>query len=133
MSDVSFLAMNLQDVKDLEPVPEDEYEVQVAGVEDLREGQDWPRLNVALTVLGQPNASTVYYPLFMPRDEDDQQRQQGALRKIKYFCDGFGIDYSSGGINTEDFQGKSGRVRLILERNEEYGDRNKVTRVIRPS
>lgn len=129
------LAQAMREVPDLEVVPDGEYELQVVSATRII-GESSKRFQVILSIIGHPNASPVYHLLWLPKDEDDEQRQNASVRKIKYFCEGFDVDFSSPieideNNSIVDFIGKTGNARLVVDpETDKHGERNIIKRVL---
>ncbi len=48
--------------------------------------------------------------------------------KLKHMCEATGLhsEYDEGNFTSDDLLGRTGKVTLAIEKNEQYGDRNKV-------
>ncbi len=134
---MSFLNVNLNDVKDLVALPDGEYELRlykaelktVEKVDSVAFGAEM--INMAFDVPSETDAKDISHTLWLPKASDSEKDQQNALRRLKYFCDAFGIDYSSG-INLDEIIGATGWALLKTESSDEYGDQNRIRRFITP-
>lgn len=129
----SLLDQNLSDIPEQTTVPEGEYEVQVfsADIKTNDKGSKW--LSVGLNILntGDPNVKDVYHSVFFPREDDDPKRVQGSLRRIKQFCEAFGLrtDRSIREFEAnvkEEIIGQSAYALLVVKDDPKYGVGNEV-------
>ena len=60
----------------------------------------------------------------------DEKSQQRSLRKFKMFAQAFGIDYSKPFSWTDDLVGLTGWVILGVKKDDEYGDKNTVSKYV---
>lgn len=134
---MSFLDVNLNEVKELNAVPEGEYELQLTKCELRTVTNENSSYNGAQFLLltfdipGEADSKSISHTIFLPRDVDDDKTKNNRLRQLKYFCDAFGIDYSSG-IDLDDIAngGYTGWAMLKVEEDPEYGEQNRIRRFV---
>ncbi|MDT8333030.1 DUF669 domain-containing protein [Roseomonas gilardii] len=59
---------------------------------------------------------------------------ESAMWKLHNACKAVGLDaeYDSGDLDPSDFVGKTGRCKVVVEKNEQYGDQNKIRDYLPP-
>ena len=121
---MTFVPIKLDDVQESQPVEEGEYDLQIVKAEVGESKKGNTMITVALRVLDEPNASLVNHWIVPPKASDSPERQSLGRLDIARFCYAFGIPYdaSQGGFDTEDFHGKTARVFLKKEVNEQDGN-----------
>lgn len=128
---MSILDINLADVPELTTVEAGtEVEVQIGALE---QGESKSSGNQMLTcrinVTSVDNVGAIFHYLTLPGADDDENTKNSKLRRLKRFCESFGIDFSSG-IDLEAAVGKQSWAILNEETDEEYGARNTIKRFI---
>lgn len=103
-----------------EPFPAGEYDIEVVNAADdvSKNGVDQLKLSVAIY-----NSAGAKRQVF-----EYLSSSAKAVWKIKEFADCVGMTdaYERGEMHPEDLVGRTGKARVIIERNAQYGDRNKV-------
>ena len=128
---MSFIDVKPNDAKELEVVPDGEYELAVISAE-LAESKSKPgqqQIALSFSIQGVVNAPVVRHWLQLPHASDDDATTNRKLLRLKQFCDAFDYD-ASNGLDTEDLTGLTGTALLSVENNEEYGDQNRIKRFV---
>ncbi len=128
---MDILDLNLTDIPEETVLPEGDYKLRIDADPEQKtaksSGNEY--LNVVLTPVEYPDAPVIYHILTLPNAAADERQNRGRLRRIKQFCDAFGVDYASG-IDLSLFAGLEGWGYVVLEEDPEYGARNKVRRFL---
>lgn len=123
-----FISQALSDAKELDVVPEGEYDLRVVSCEVVQvkrgknEGKDQIRAIIAVESSEYPNARSIYHFMSLADANDDDRSRNGKLISQKRFCHTFNIPFEVNGWNTEDAVGATSRARLTQEVNEESGE-----------
>jgi hypothetical protein len=130
---MGLLDYHLDDVPELETVPAGEYLVRITKGEVKEyntEKGSGSYLAVAMQIVGEEDAKPVFENIFLPGKDDDKQRRNGKLRKLRKFYEAFAVDYSQG-VDPADLQGKEGYVYLkVTPATGDFEEKNEVTRYI---
>ena len=127
---MSFLDFNLQDVPELNALPEGEYELRILACEVKTSAAGNPMVSISMDCPAEVTSKGIHHTLMLPTAADDEKKKNGRLRGLKGFCDAFGIDYSNGITLDESVVGLTGWAILGIESSEEYGDQNRVRRFV---
>lgn len=88
--------LDLENVPELEAVPEGEYEVRIMAADThVSKTSGQTMIKVVLEIVGQPNADTIYHYITLPQVDDDERKRNGKLRRIKEFLSAFGLSQQS--------------------------------------
>ena len=127
---MGILDINLADVPELTTVPAGtEVEVQIGSLEQGESKTGNPMLTCRLTILNEENVGSIFNYLTLPVEDDDENTRNAKLRRLKRFCDSFGIDYASG-IDLEAAVGKTSWAVVGEDSSEEFGNRNTIKRFV---
>ena len=130
---MSILDMNVEDVPDLEVMAADEYQVKIikGEVKDYKnEKGEGKYLLLALEVVDEPLAKTVFHNLFFPKADDDERQVDGARRGFKTFYQAFALPLS-GNLDLEELSGKTGWAYLkIKPAKDEFEEANTIGKFI---
>lgn len=139
---------------DLEPVPKGDYLLRIEGVEgkkvtkvdsvrfnsDLGEGQRFLSIRLSVQESATPevdlsHAGDVYHNVWLPNSAicRDKKTDSGDRRRFRHFIEAFNV-VVAGDINPNvEWIGAEAWCNLVIETDEEYGDKNRLTRVNRPA
>jgi hypothetical protein len=127
---MSFLDYDLQNVPELEVLPEGEYELRILACEVKTSQAGNPMVSLSLDCPAEPNSKGIHHTIMLPTDADDEKKRNGRLRSLKGFCEAFGIN-TVGGITLDDsVVGNTGWAIIAIESSPEYGDQNRVRRFV---
>ena len=121
------LGVNLDDIKEPEPVQAGEYKLQIisATAKKSKAGKDM--ISLMLEFLDEPNAAPVFHNLIMsPNEKADHLR----LLDIKNFCQAFDVDYSRD-IDSDALTGLSGWAFVEVEEPSEQNNQRRQNRIKR--
>ena len=125
---MSLLNLNLNDVPDLEVLPEGDYELKIgrADIKDYTSDKgNGQYMNISLTVIDEANAPTIYHTIFLPNSSDDESQANAKKRRIIQFYKAFDIDLD--GAELSELSGKTGYAFLRIEAaTAKYEERNSV-------
>ena len=126
--DESYLDLNLQDAQDLITVDADEYELKV---EDAKIGKkNEPYLLARCSIINVPNAKDITHVMMLPLpDKDDEREINRKKLRIRDFMAACGVDYS-GKIDLAGLKGATFWAILTKEEDPQYGEQNRIRRVI---
>lgn len=120
------LGEDLDDIKDLSTVPEEDYELRLITFE-RRQKTKGPYLFVEAEIIGQPDTKIVRHVMMLPAANDDERKKQNRKRSLKYFYKAFGIP-TAGPIVFADYVGATGWATLTEETDPTYGPQNRIGR-----
>jgi hypothetical protein len=127
----SFLNLDVNDAQEYKAVAEGEYQLRVMAAElktSTKTGGEY--IGLKLQIIGDdPFTKDVQHTLMIPTAKDDVKQANNRKLAIRNFMQAFDIEVTPQ-INVEDWVGKSGWVVLVEEHTEQYGDQNKLRRVI---
>jgi hypothetical protein len=121
-----FIPIKLNDVQEGEPVPEGEYDLQIVKAEAGESKKGSAMVTVSLRVLDEPSANLVRHWIVLPNSQTSDDQRLLRERDIARFCHAFGIDYSGGGFDTDDFPGQTARIFVTKEVGEDNNEYNKL-------
>lgn len=127
---MSFLEMALNDVPELDAMPEGEYQLRILGAEvktSQKTGGNY--LGIRLEVVDE-TAKDINHVIMLPTSNQTEKETIVAKNRLKYFYDAFGIDYSGGSVNLESVVGLTGFALLTVEESDQYGRQNRVKQFI---
>lgn len=90
------LIPNLNDIPELGPVPEGEYEIRVTKAKEKKYDSGAKCIMLICEIVGEENAETIFHNLWLPTDKDDESKKVNKLRALKDFVSAVGMDL--GGI-----------------------------------
>lgn len=117
---MAFIKVKLGDAKEKEPVAEGTY---LLTVEDAELQEDDKGRNVVVirhNIENEPQAMPVWHRIYLPDDNDDEEKANNKLLFAKRYCDKFGIPYKKTGFELDDILGAQAEVQLTVE---EYNGR----------
>lgn len=135
--DLDFLGVDLDGIPDQEVLPGNtEAEVEVIRAEPGHNAEGKPWLRLTLRVVNVPEMDDFqpanYFPfnhfLAYPSDLDDAEARIFKGRRLKQFYEAFEAPQPA--TSPDAFIGLRGKVILEVESSEEYGDRNRIRRVL---
>lgn len=126
---MSLLDYNLQEIPDLEVMPEGEHQVRCVRAEEGTSNKSGdPYILLRLEIVGEPNVKQITNPIMLPGENSDERETNSRLRRLKQAVEAFSLDPTN--VDTEDFEGKTAWAFLTEESDPEYGDQNNVRRFI---
>lgn len=128
---MSFIDVNLDDVPEIDALPEGEYQLRVTETPELREKNNSKFILVRLEAVDHPNSKDITHVQFLPRPDDREKDKARTLGQVRDFCQAFGVDFSGGGFNLEDFVGETAWAVLGEEESAQYGRQNRVVRWVK--
>ena len=128
---MGILDINLADVPELTTVPAGtEVEVQISSLEqEESKASGNPMLSCRLKILNEENVGSINSYLTLPIEADDDETKNSKLRRLKRFCESFGIDFANG-IDLEAAVGKTSWAIVNEEISEEFGAKNTIKRFV---
>lgn len=125
---------NLEDVPEIKPVMEGEYDLRITGVQtkmtkgDPAQGKlPRPMINLTLEVVGEANADVIFHSLFMPIEGDQERTRLKMLGDIKVWAEACSLPLN--GLNPQEFM--NGEIKAYLIQSEWNGQtRNEVKTLI---
>lgn len=127
---MSFLDLNVNDVPDLQALPEgEEYELRILECEIKTSSKGNQGIQCRFDVPSEPNSKDITHWIGIPDASADEKKRNSALRRIRDFCTCFGIN-TAGGIDLSDVQGRTGWAILAIENDDTYGEQNRIKRFI---
>ncbi len=123
---MSFLEMALNDVPEIDAMPEGEYQLRIMSAEvktSQKTGGNY--LGVRLEVVDEV-AKDINHVIMLPASSMNEKETILAKNRLKYFYDAFGIDYTGGSVNLEAVVGLTGFAMLTVEESDQYGRQNRV-------
>lgn len=128
-----FIDMDLGDTPELSLIPEGERELRVIDT-DVRESNSGNQMLVLTMEYPQDELTEELNDYFVfPQPDDDQRtviRKKGSLEEV---CDAFGVDYSAGGFDPNDFIGERATAIISHSEDPEYGESANVQRYVTPA
>ena len=127
---MSLLDINLDDIKDLELLPEGEYVLEIIKAE-VKENSKKTGNNIMVVckVLDQ-DCENVFHYCILPAEGDDETKVNNKKRMLKAFCEAFGLD--TGSIDTDTWVGASAWCALKVDTYQDQ-ESNKIKRALRPA
>lgn len=127
----SFLNLDVNDAQEYKSVAEGEYQLRITAAEiktSKNTGGDY--ISVKCLIMGDdPFTKDINHTLMIPTGKDDVKQANNRKLAIRNFMQAFDIE-TGNQINVEDWVGKTGWVVLVEEHTDQYGDQNKIRRVI---
>ena len=127
---MSILDLNLDDVADLTQIEDGEHEFEILSAE-LKSNKKGDReyVNVRLIATdGDKDVEDIYHMMCLPNKQDDSRKAANFLRRLKAFCQSFGID-TGASIDTDEWVGLVGRgMTKVKPSEDEFGDKVIVTK-----
>lgn len=123
------LDFHLKDIPEQEVVPPGEYTLRCVQAE-VRQSRETGRqyLYVLYEIDGYPNSFPVGHVIMFPTENDDELTRIRRLRSLKRFFEAHEIDLDQ--PDTDLLIGKEVQARLVVEEDEEYGERNRIRRFL---
>lgn len=119
-----FISVPIDDAKEMEAVPEGEYDLRIIKAEDGESKKGNPMTTVMLRIenAGIPNPAPVrHWITHVTADTPEDQKAMRLLDTAR-FLQCFGIPHESHGFNSDDLEGATGTCMLTQEENEENGE-----------
>lgn len=128
-----FIDMDLGDTPELSLVPEGERRLRVIDSE-VRESNSGNDMLVLTMEYPQDELTEEIRDYFVfPTQDDDQRtviRKKGNIEEV---CDAFGVDFSAGGFDPDDFIGSEAEAIISHSEDPEYGEQANVQRYVTPA
>jgi hypothetical protein len=132
----SFLDLNLDEVPDIRTVKGgDEYRLKVASAEikesrgEKTAGQKM--LALRFDIVDEPDTSPVFDYMMLKSANEDEERNNQRLRRVKEFIQALGWDPAQG-FNIEELVGEECFAILSEEDDPNYGKQNRIQRFSAP-
>jgi len=120
----NFMDVNLEEVKDPEPLTAGDYPLAIKKVQANREKF---YLQLMLVAADRPDAKPITYFLGFPQEGDEPSWANSKLLRIKKFREAFGLTEEEWNDRTfESWKDKQAIGMLELKNNGEYGMQNEV-------
>ena len=96
----------LNSIKELQQVPEGEYDLTIGGAEEKLSKKKKPMIQLSIQIesADYPNAETIFEFINLPHEEDEPRTKEFKLRQAKRILTAFDIDFDDG-FDTEDLVG----------------------------
>ena len=121
---------NVADVPEPIALPAGEYIARIVKFEDRARSKGPGTMSaITLTFPNNPDSKLLTHYLMHPDTVEDETKMNNCLRRIKQFCNCFGLD-ADGGFDESDAVGSEGTVILDMETSEEWGEQNNIRRFI---
>lgn len=129
---MSLLDVNLDDYQEPQIAAQGEYEVQLVGVSDAKEGPKGQYYQARLEIIGTDEEyETVFHNISVPNPDDEKSKKNFKLGLLRNFCEAFQIVGGPNGIDLKDGLGKSAYAILEIEPESDYGPaRNRVKKFV---
>lgn len=118
------------------PVTAGEHELCIVATErrqgTSKDGAPYDSISITLQATDSPDSKMIYHTLWLPKDDDTNERKNQSLRKIRYFLQAFNLPLQVDLDNLDSWVGNNGFGIVSIEQDEEYGDKNKVKRFVVP-
>ena len=132
------LDLNLDEVPEKELYTDsDPVELDINSAKLMKKGEEGDegfsmRIAISFNILTDDDREfeTIFHALFLPISTDETGRANDKKRKIKAFCDCFGID-TSGTLDIDTWKGLTGFAHLKVTSDPEYGDQNAIQRLVK--
>lgn len=135
-----FLDVNIDEVPSVELLEAGEHEFQIKSAEPHYKkdapagtGNSPSSIRIILRPVQNANAEDIFFYLGLPKPEDDERPATFKRRQIAEFCEAFQCSNPPGGLDTSGWTGCSGFAITDIEDDPNYGKRNVIKRVSRPS
>jgi len=125
---MGLLDFNLEEVPELECVPEGRYKLQIVRAETKLDSHGNPGMSLSFSIEGKPNTKRVSSWLALPGENDDADTANSKLRRIKNFVLSFGVSPSND--SDEGYIGLIGSAVLSVSETPEYGEQNVIRRFV---
>jgi hypothetical protein len=110
------LPMNIDEVKEDQPVPEGEYNLVISDVKEKNnEDGSLKSLLVICEIQGQEGAANVLHNISMPQPADDPEKISFKMKFIKRFVQLFKVKTDGGKLNLSAFPGCTAKCFLTQE------------------
>lgn len=85
------LIPNLNDIPELGPVPEGEYDLRVTKGKEKKYDSGAECIMLIIEIVGEENADTIFHNLWLPTAKDDETKKANKLRSLKEFLAAVGM------------------------------------------
>ncbi len=132
MSAESFIRVAMGDAPEEGLVEEGRYDLRIMNKElkDSKKG-DRKVLHIMMIVEGVPDVAPIMHFLVFPSAADwkeDEQMAKNFVRRVKRFCDLFGVAFQADGFNAEDLDGATAQDVLVkIDVGDDKEERNVIT------
>lgn len=134
----SIMDLDLTDVKPLVPVEAGTYDMQILSAKrdqfesTKHPGKTFKVIRVLLKIMDRPEAALVNHTFFLPGPDDTQEQADSAKRRLRFFCEAFGLELSTHDIDEWVASWKNATGQAILKQvdSEEFGVQNEVKRFL---
>ena len=106
------LIPDLNDIPELGPVPEGEYEIRVTKGKFKKYDSGAQCIMLICEIVGEENADTVFHNLWLPTSSDDTTKQANKLRGLKDFLTAVGMP-TDGIEDASEFDGLEFSANLV--------------------
>ena len=115
---MKFTPKTKQEINEDRMLPAGEYSFQISGAEDTTSKAGNEMIKLTLRVF-KPDGKFLLV---------DDYLLEAVLYKILHLCEATGLKdkYDAGQIAAQDFIGKTGMLKLGVQKSEQYGDKNQV-------
>jgi Protein of unknown function (DUF669) len=122
------IKLELDDVEEAVLVPEGEYELQIVRVEDgeSKKGNEMTTIWIKVLDSEVKNPNLVRHWLTYPTSETPPDQLQMRLLDIKRFLHCFGIDAPDGEVDSDEFQGATGKATIVQEEGDDGNTYNRL-------
>ena len=130
MSEGEPLVINLDYENTWEPVavPEGEYLVRIMSAE-VSVGKKGPYLMLRLDLPEYPTSKDMTHPLMLPKEGDDPKTINKRTNAIKALIQAVGM--APGPFSPEQLEGLTFYAYLVVEEDEEYGETNRIRKILK--
>lgn len=131
-----FLNIPTEDeLPNLKAVAAGEYRLTILGAErksgvGAKSGKAYDSINVAFAMDDNPDAQNVYKTFFLPSEDSTPKQRAQSLRQLRFFIQAFNLPNEISLNDLDSWSGKSGFAILKLTSDEEYGDKNEVSKFV---
>lgn len=125
---MGFIAVQLDNVREPEVVPEGEYDLRIVKKEDTKskKGNPMTVCYIRIEDASTPNPAIVTHYLTPPTSDTPPDQVQMRSLDIKRFVTLFGIGYDERGFDTDDLVGAVARGTLVQEEGDDGVIRNRI-------
>jgi hypothetical protein len=123
------IPVNLDDIKESNPVPAGRYNVVITSVEETLSRNEKPRYEVSIEIEGHEDAPTIMHYVSLPTEGDEPGTLRFKLLLLKRFCHLFGVNLTGNELDTEALAmklvGRRASAELSLEKERDQDGKDK--------
>jgi hypothetical protein len=120
---------DLSDIPELSPVAPGEYDLRIIQAKETKSNRTGRTgIMMICEIVGEDNAQNLIETMWLPMDSDDEVKKTKMYRMIKDRLEAIGLPTT--GTNVTDFAGAEFSAILDLETSDEYGDSNKIKKIL---